>query len=113
VAEFQDVMRQLGRICASNFGECDICDLRPFCPSKTFLDKYEKSGRVERLEKMVMAWAAEHPKSVYPTWYEYLFNVTRGENKWPVDDHEFCQWLDTMHIPADIAQKLGIEPKDG
>lgn len=65
MAEFQEVMRQLGRICASNFGECDICDLRPFCPSKTFLDKYAKSGRAERLEEMVMEWAAEHPVPGY------------------------------------------------
>ena len=93
------------------------------------------------VEKNVTAWAAEHPEPVYPTWgewlesfgvvevtkakdriitvpqyptwYEYLFNVTRGENKWPVDDHEFCRWLDTTPIPDDIAQKLGIEPKEG
>jgi len=112
VAEFQEVAKQLGRICESNFGECDICDIRPFCPSKTFLDKYAKSGRAERLEEIVMAWAEEHPEQVYPTWWEYLTRIhvifpAMGDIQKCVDD------LAATPIPADIAQKLGIEPKEG
>ena len=102
MAEFQEVMRQLGRICASNFGECDICDFCPYCPSKTFLDKYEKSRRVEQLEKMVLKWAEEHPEPVYPSWYEYLTNMYPAT--WNM--------IKDKPIPADIAQKLGIEPKE-
>lgn len=107
MAEFNEVVKQLGRICESNFGKCDICDLRPFCPSKALLDCYAKSGRAERLEEMVMKWAAEHPEPVYPTWFEWFKTV--------VPDEEMLQrgmyW--DMQIPADIAQKLGIEPKEG
>lgn len=116
MAEFQEVMRQFGRICTSNFGECDICDLRPFCPSKTFPDKYEKSGRVEWLEKKVLAWAAEHPEPVYPTWGDWLAemklvswqNDGNGTYSVMVPTFKMC-----TEIPADIAQRLGIEPKEG
>lgn len=102
MAEFQEVMRQLGRICATNFGECDICDLRPFCPTSVFLDKYLKSGRAKRLEEMVLSWAAGHPEPVYPTWGTWLGTKY---------DCDMCEILYTP-IPADIAEKLGIEPKE-
>lgn len=105
MSEFSEVVKQLGRICASNFGECDICDLSPFCPSKTSLDKYAKSGRAERLEEMVMKWAAEHPV-VYPTWYKYLSDYYRAA-------FGDMSVINKQPIPADIAQKLGIEPKEG
>ena len=132
MAEFQEVMRQLGRICASNFGECDICDLRPFCPSKTFLDKYVKSGRTERLEEMVLSWAAEHPEPVYPTWGEWLeqqgicfsrltnYSRVDGVSIPKVFNYQIegktafiCGDKVNEPISADIAQKLGIEPKEG
>lgn len=106
MAEFTEVMRQLGRICANNFDECDICDLRLFCPSKTFLSKYVKSGRTEKLEEMVMKWAAEHPEPVYPTWYRWLIMMGAVGS---VED----LFSDLQRpIPADIAEKLGIEPKE-
>jgi hypothetical protein len=67
-----------------------------------------------------MSWAAEHPEPVYPTWCEWLVdkgvvNVARM----PVD---YSGGIVTEikpsgkmyeHIPADIAEKLGIEPKEG
>lgn len=109
VAEFSEVIKQLGRICESNFGECDICDLRPFCPSKALLECYAKSWRVERLEKMVMEWAAEHPEPVYPTWEEWL--ITQGVIKENPNGVGRPMPKLFERIPPDIAQKLGIEPK--
>jgi hypothetical protein len=126
VAEFSEAVKQLGRICASNYGECDICDLRPFCPSKTFLDKYAKSGRAERLEEMVMQWAAEHPEPVYSTWEEWLQSVgvmessegllRRIQGQLLIDGipaHAVPTSKVLQPMDADIAQKLGIEPKEG
>ena len=52
-------------------------------------------------EKRVMSWAAEHPV-VYPTWENWL--TTLGVQSF----NELSK-----PIPADIAQKLGIEPKEG
>jgi hypothetical protein len=118
VAEFQEVMRQWRRMCKEYTTDDESCC--DGCPVINFREhgcgaifEMEDSTDWQRYSDTIMAWAAERPEPVYPTWYEYLFNVTRGENKWPVDDHEFCQWLDTTPIPADIAQKLGIEPKEG
>ncbi len=114
MSEFSEVVKQLGRICASNFGECDICNLRPFCPTRTFLDKYAKSGRAERLEEMVMKWAAEHPQPVFPTWGEWLNE--QGVVIKIIDNGALIYEPDAktqQPIPADIAQKLGIEPKEG
>lgn len=66
-------------------------------------------------ENIIAAWAAEHPEPVYPTWAEWL-----------VDSGVFPQMMSTIpsvafntirdslsvEIPADTAQKLGIEPKE-
>lgn len=62
------------------------------------------------VEKNVTAWAAEHPEPQYPTWEEWL--ITQGVIKenpnggvgWPMPKL-------FEHIPADIAQKLGVKPK--
>jgi hypothetical protein len=54
-------------------------------------------------EKRVMSWAAEHPKPVYPTWGTWL------AEKFGYDLREIMY----EPVPADIAQKLGIEPKEG
>ena len=61
-------------------------------------------------EKCVMEWAAEHPV-VYPTWWSWLINEGVIENGSTYTE-AFYQ-LKTKSIPADIAQKLGIEPKEG
>lgn len=58
-----------------------------------------------------MAWAAEHPEPVYPTWYEWL-----KDNGLTFHDAE-SSWIgftERIHhpIPADIAQKLGLEQKE-
>ena len=50
-----------------------------------------------------MEWAEEHPEPVYPTWGTWL------SEKYDYDLREI------MYTPilADIAEKLGIEPKEG
>ena len=60
----------------------------------------------------VMQWAAEHPEPVYPTLKEWLksagfvttFSVDCGEAI-------HVEW--DKPIPADIAEKLGLQPKEG
>jgi len=72
-------------------------------------------------EKIMLKWAAEHPVHpvVYPMWVEWLaeqrlVNIKRL----PVDDYGgIITQIEPSgemyaHIPADIAQKLGIEPKE-
>ena len=76
-----------------------------------------ESGNAEPdvIEREVMSWAAENPEPVYPTWYEFM-----RENKIIPDVLEDCgdyyktigKWLVKATIKQDIAQKLGIEPKE-
>lgn len=116
MAEYSEVIKQFKRMC--NNGHCATATGCPMYPSSN-------RGQCRRIaferpsdfEKRVMEWAAEHPEPVYPTWYKYLENagiVTKTKS-------EYSQIYDTVlptskmfdPIPADIAQKLGIEPKEG
>ena len=105
MAEFVDVLRQFDRMCKSNAG-CFNCPLHEpdgvsdRCSIGAFINDSE------RIEREVMSWAAEHPEPVYPTWGQY-FRRYYGL--------EYCKGHEMLleNIPADIAEKLGIEPKEG
>jgi hypothetical protein len=56
----------------------------------------------QKYETAIMSWAEEHPV-VYPTWGTWL------GTKYDYDLREILY----TNIPADIAEKLGIEPKEG
>jgi hypothetical protein len=60
----------------------------------------------EEVEDVIETWAAEHPEPMYETWGQY-FRRYYGL--------EYCKGHEILleNIPADIAQKLGIEPKEG
>lgn len=120
--EFQKVMRQWRRFCKShsNCGECEF-DGKGICGEAHLTDIPYAD-----IELRIMAWAAEHPEPKYTTWAEWLlkFGAARrvpiGE-PWPVEFAdgsmlEPCYEIvvkENERIPADIAQKLGIEPKEG
>lgn len=99
MAEFQEVMRQLNRLCSHNekcsesgcllFNECGNIGTHCSDPKHSY-----------RIEKTVMQWAAEHPEQVYPTWQEWFDTFDEAID---VDEP----------IPADIAEKLGLQPKEG
>lgn len=107
MAEFQEVMRQWGRYCegytANHNDDCAGCpfEIDGSCNS------YAKDNAqyAEHIEKHVMAWAAAHPEPVYPTWGQY-FRRYYGL--------EYCKGHEMLleNIPADIAQKLGVEPRE-
>ena len=91
MAEFRKVMEQWRRFCKShsNCGECEF-DGKDIC-GQAHLSDVPYSD----MELRIMSWAAEHPV-VYPTWWDWL--AARGLDP---DDP----------IPADMAEKLGSEPK--
>lgn len=60
-------------------------------------------------ENIIAAWAAEHPEPVYETWLEFIKRFETGR---PKSDKDFIYWMGTTSIPADIAQKLALEPKE-
>ena len=107
MAEFQEVMRQWKR---------------RFEAERTLVDSKVKGldalwlamDNPDEIESLVMSWAEEHPEPVYPTWREWL--IEQGVIQMVESErHDFL--IPSMMlsvdepIPADIAQKLGIEPK--
>ena len=116
MAEFQDVMRQWQRMCKS------MQEKNMSCKEDCLLGNNLTCGQLEYAslkeindaETVIMAWATKHPEPVYPTWWTYMCMIgvipdmlgdkTLGEVT--------IESLMHAHIPADIAQKLDIEPKE-
>lgn len=111
---FQEVMRQWRRMCelhtCDNWYESEL----PLCPliiqhngypcDDAVTDLSQES--VAQIEQIVTAWAAEHPEPVYPTWYRWLIMMGAVGS---VED----LFSDLQRpIPADIAEKLGVKPKE-
>lgn len=107
MAEFSEVMHNIQRRCKlCGQGERIGCTIRgAICAN---ISNMPHDADWNALEKEVMSWAAEHPEPVYPTWHDFLFDL------WPCDEGiSFHEFITNTPIPADIAQKLGIEPKEG
>lgn len=119
MAEFVEVMKQARRMCKS-IDDCADCPLTDLC----YFDKYMKEydGSLIQQEAVIMKWAAENPELRFPTWHEW------ANEQFPDADRSIrtcafiskeranCMAQDTCNdcrnqpIPADIAQKLGIQP---
>jgi len=110
MAEFSEVMRNIQRRCKlCGQGERWGCTIRGSICRRISGMPHDADWRA--LEKEVMAWAAEHPEPVYPTWGEWLLaNRIIGDAD---SDYAVGLLMRCKRIPADIAQKLGIEPKEG
>lgn len=118
MAEFQEVMKQWRRMCDKHQcadKQCGAVTYDLICPITISHNGYPcDSGFVDcspesmaQVEQIVMEWAAEHPEPVYPTVYEWLVSIgLLGSDMWSVSSDI------QKPIPADIAQKLGIEPKE-
>lgn len=108
MAEFAEVMRQWGRYCKGyTENHNDDCDGCPFEINGS-CNSYAKDNAqyAEQIEKHIMSWAAEHPV-VYPTWREYLMSIIM-----PYGTGDWSTLLLEHRISADIASKLGIQPKE-
>lgn len=95
MAEFQYTMAQWRRMCKVHDG-CGSCLLFGCCASDP---DSRTDTEIAKIEEKVMCWAAEYPGPVYPTWNEWFETFDEGID---VDEP----------IPADIAEKLGLEPKE-
>lgn len=111
---FQEVMRQWQRMCKSmqekNMSCKEDCLLghNPTCGEL----EYATPEEIKNAETVIMKWAAEHPEPVYPTWWEWLASI--GAVTCKVKPDVASELIETGlldPIPADIAQKLGLEPK--
>lgn len=108
MAEFREVMKQWKRFCKSHIhcGECEF-DGKGICGEAHLSDVPYAD-----IELRIMRWAAEHPQPVYPTWGEWLMSIGIING---VHHHGAIDALGNLKqpIPVDIAEKLGIEPKEG
>ena len=116
MAEFVQTMKDWKRMCNAmgqedEYTACDKCDLRLFgCPA--IYENECNNADWNHVESVVTTWAAEHPAPVYPTWGEWLMSNGVISGLSPRGAIDALGNLKTP-IPADIAQKLGIEPKEG
>lgn len=104
MAEFVRTMKEWQRMCDS-IKSCVHCPLynedewaHTLCSEGGIL-----SAKPEVVETVVAKWAAEHQEPVYPTWVEWLVE------RFGYDLREIMY----NPIPTSIAEKLGIEPKEG
>ena len=113
MAEFCAVMKQWGRLCSTHICyDCSECVLT----GTDVCDSYAKDNaqNAAEIEKRVMAWAKEHHEPQYQTWGEWLAEhgivipdkVGEGRIKYNILRKV------TEPIPADIAEKLGLKPKE-
>ena len=114
MAEFQEVMREWTRMCnavpdkAEHRNLCSdnesgyVCPLRENGLCNLAIATQTNEDWAEG-EHIIMSWAAEHPEPVYPTWYEFL--TSRYHKAWEA--------IGCDSIPAGIAEKLGLQPKEG
>lgn len=116
MSDFVQTMKDWRRMCNTMdtlYGDkcCDVCSLGGCCAV------YEQDGTEDyaEIERKVMEWAKENPEPVYPTWWKYLCMI--GVIPDELGDKTLGEMIvySLMNTPiyADIAQKLGIEPKEG
>ena len=126
MSDFVQTMKDWRRMCAT-YSTCDD-DCCKGCP---VLDYDNGCGEIyemgaadwKKYENAIAKWAAEHPEPKYPTWIEWLEEIGvagRLPSVEPVftENQEFylrkLGFTPKAHIPipADLAEKLGLEPKN-
>ena len=121
MADFVQTMKDWRRMCKAQeaIEKTDPCRVCPLANNgNDCCGIYEDNDGDDtrdyaHIEGVVARWAAEHPEPVYPTWAQYFNGITIGNGRKPfLTDIELLKVIDSP-IPADIAEKLGIEPKEG
>lgn len=132
MAEFPEVMLQTVRMCES-MANCETCPLFTHDDCGEHICPFTWSGMptmeyFHRVEKIAMDWATKHPASTYPTWEEWRV-ANFPDTSSPITPCHFMttsEWYDisgcvcedcavcrSRPIPAYIAKKLGVKPKEG
>ena len=124
MAEFSVVMKQAKRMCDAQ-EDCEVCPLGKKLDCVCVLSDAAVMMDADKIEHIVMNWAANHPEAVYPTWREWQEAnfpnadsiirpcVFESENYFNCVNKVGCELCENERIPADIAEKLGIKPIGG
>jgi hypothetical protein len=127
MAEFTEVIKQAKRIC--NIYGTDEVQYKG-CPLNShngciFYDGFECDDTYFiKIEKYVMDWAKENPEIVYPSWEDAWKQIfpngidTPCPSEYDAKYGHDCLKLSCLNckrrsIPAEVAEKLGIRPKEG
>ena len=118
MAEFIQVMKDWRRMCKAYTTDDESCCYG--CPVVDFHEHgcgaiFEMGDNTdwERYEGAIREWAAEHAEPVFPTWWEWLSDNGFVQKAIAPDlAFELTETGLVEPIPADIARKLGIEPKE-
>lgn len=121
--DFVQTMKDWRRMCNAIQSEnqkspsgswCSNCPIEQFCVIDTEIkDSTDDVFRI--IDERVQTWADKNKEPVYPTWYDYLHSIGILYNKHVAGgDVTEIHWGNMMTpIPADTAQKLGLQPKEG
>lgn len=122
--EFVEVMRQARRLCEME--ECRKCQLYNFSAGDCMMTlSYSCETDVDygEAEKIILQWAKENPEPVYPSWKEAWKQLFSNgiDTPCPLEydakyGHDctnlLCLNCKQRPMPAEIAKKLGIKPKE-
>lgn len=115
MAEFFETMKEMRRMCremgnSDDSYKCKNCplDMERIC---TFEISDIMDNELKSIEEKVMMWAENHKKPISPTFGEWLCNI--GLIHDCTESEDVVSRLFNNRLPDDIAQKLGIEPKEG
>lgn len=111
--EICDFLKSWKRMCNSmtEMNGCEDCPIVKNTHDARCGDMPGEIHDVESIAREVEKWAAEHPEPIYPTWMEWLAANVPGADAESI--YDAVQVLNRTRIPADTAQKLGVEPKEG
>lgn len=128
MAEFTEIIKQAKRICnmyGTDEVQCKGCPLNSHNGCRIFYNCFDCDDTYFiKIEKYIMDWAKENPETVYPSWEEAWKQLFPNGIDTPCPSeygkkygHDCinisCRNCKQRPIPAEIAEKLGIQPKEG
>ena len=131
MAEFQEVVRQIKRMCDSHGASCHDCPAKAksglcaLAHDDEFIPEDWEEIKAAEIEMVVMRWAANNPEPRYPTWKEWQDTnfpnndalmrpcIFESEEYFNCKQEIGCEQCMNNPIPADIAEKLGVKPIGG
>lgn len=126
MAEFTEVMEQARRMCKAH-RDCARCALYRVHTGGGCAFNYLSDGvSFDEVELKIHAWTKRLPEPVYPSWNEWYrenfpdayYDGKRicprifGDGESCDSEHD-CDKCRYRPIPANIAEKFGIKPKEG
>lgn len=102
---FQEVMRHARRMCVK-YSSCENCPLA-YAKCVASPDEWDNED-IATFERIVLRWVAMNREPQYPSWREWIEDTQyqyRGYDS-------LISWMNNTPIPADIAEKLGVKPKE-